>query len=169
VDLQSSTSQDSLYIEAYEWTKHAPLSDWHMQDATPEERQRVAARLHAPQADSLYCQTVSYQCDIKMPNVLLSYIHIGTFRGAVHKIVCVDTARVYTIVNLSSFPVVNSIEIRSVMSVDRASETVHVETDAEYAIPWYLEFLTATSEAILLASYKDEVEETVRQMCRASG
>jgi len=169
VDLLSSTSQDSLYIEAYEWTKHAPLSNWHMRDTTPDERQRVAEVFRTPRGAPLYCQTVSYQCEIKIPEVLLAYIHIGKFRGAVHKVICADAARVYTIIVLSSFLVVNNIEIHSVMSVDRASETVHVQIEAEYTIPWYLTWLTATFEAILLASYKDEVEETVRQMCRASG
>jgi len=164
----SSTSQDSLYIEAYEWTKHAPLSDWQMRDATPEERRRMVLVFKTPAGNvpSLYCQSVSYKCDIKMPKVLLSYIHIGTFNGQVHKIICADASRVYTIVNLSSFPVVGDVEIHSELSVDRKTESVHVAIKAEYDVPWYLTWLTSTSEKILLASYNDELLESVKQMCR---
>jgi len=164
----SSTSQDSPYIEAYEWTKHAPLSDWQMRDATPEERKRMVLVFKPPIGDvpSLYCQSVSYKCDIKMPKVLLSYIHIGTFNGQVHKIICADDSRVYTIVDLSSFPVVGVVEIHSELSVERKTESVHVVTEAEYEIPWYLTWLTSMSEKILLESYNDKLRESVKQMCR---
>ena len=170
LDLMSSTSQDSLYIEAYEWTKHAPLSDWEMRDATPEERKRMVLVFNTPSGDvpSLYCQSVSYKCDIKMPKMLLSYIHIGTFNGQVQKIICADTSRVYTIVYLSSFPVVGKIEIHSELVGNRKTESVHVVTDAQFEIPWYLTWLTATSEKILIASYYDELLESVKQMCRSS-
>ena len=89
-------SQDILYNEAYEWTKHVPIHHWKYTDlaanVTKYEEltatRGVRRALNTDPYEQLKCVAVSYTGAVQIPNALDTYLDIGHFEAHVHKTVC---------------------------------------------------------------------------------
>jgi len=157
---------ETLHGEAFEWTQHTPLKDWHfspisLADSGMQNNEWYDMLLEAQ------CVRVSYSSAVRMPAVLQQYTSLGNFRTKIVKVTCVQADVVLNDIHLSEIPFVRRVHISSKMRF--ADGVVVTSMRAEYALPWYLRFLQNTAQSVLTRSYTDEIQATVHQLCVAPG
>ena len=165
-------SQDILYNEAYEWTKHVPIHHWKYAElaANATEFAELAATrgvrraLNTDAYEQLKCVAVSYTGAVQIPNALDTYLDIGHFEAHVHKTVCASPHTIYSNVTLGNIPVVGSVHLVCVQYLRaNTDDTVVTKCKSEYDLPWLLLWFDA--ESMIYKSYRAEVRASLHQIC----
>jgi len=155
--------QASLYGEAFTWTKHAALADWHFESVTVSSSGLLDNPLGVDVDPAAECVRVSYSASVRMPAVLREYTSLGDFRTVVQKTTCGFHNVVLNQVFVHKLPFIGTVEMNSAMRFE--STRMFTAVHAQYTLPWYIDFMRHIAESIVVKSYAEEITATMEQLC----
>ena len=143
-DVGRALRNSTLYEQVYMWMRERDVEDWNYS---------TAVRMNGSTA--MECATVTYDTFIDSPTFFAQFLR--NFKMSMHfpigvrKEVCVEGASVVETATVS-VPVIHELSMTSRYEV--GADEVHSTLEAEYHVPWYIDFLMYDIEQHLRQNFQ---------------
>jgi hypothetical protein len=158
-DVGLALRNSTLYEQVYVWMHEKHVENWNYS---------TAVRVNGSVATE--CATVSYDTFIDSPTFFAQFLR--NFRMTMHfpigvrKEVCVEGATVVETATVS-VPVIHELSMTSRYEV--GADEVRSTLDAEYHVPWYIDFLMYDIEQHLRQNFALKLDSVARSLCAPRG
>jgi hypothetical protein len=149
----------TLYEQVYVWMHEKDVQNWNYSRAVRHNG-----------STEIECATVTYDTFIDSPTFFAQFLR--NFHMALHfpinvrKEVCVDGGAVEETATVS-VPLIHELSLSSRYEVQ--AETVRSSLDAQYSVPWYINFLIYDIEQHLHGSFKLKLDSFAQSLCAPRG
>jgi hypothetical protein len=144
----------TLYAQVYEWIHHHEVTDW------------TYATLLPLNGTDTRCAVVSYKTFVQSPTFfarLLSNFHmLLQFPIEVHKTVCVIGEAVVEDATIT-VPLLH--ELTMAARYEPQDGQINSTIDAQYTLPWYIDFLVSDVSDHLRSNFKEKVDAVAHTLC----
>jgi hypothetical protein len=144
----------TLYSQVYAWMNQREVSDW------------TYAMLVPVNGTDTRCAAVAYKTFVQSPTFfarLLSNFHmLLQFPIEVHKTVCVVGGAVVEDA-VVSVPLIHQLTMAA--RYEPQENQINSTLDAEYALPWYIDFLVADVSEHLRSNFKHKIDTVAHALC----
>ena len=158
-DVGLALRNSTLYEQVYVWMHEKDVENWNYS---------TAVRMNGSTASE--CATVTYDTFIDSPTFfaqILRNLHMAfRFPIGVRKEVCVHGGTVEERATVT-VPLIHELSMTSRYEVE--AETVRSSLDAEYSVPWYINFLIYDIEEHLRVNFKLKLDSFARSLCAPRG
>ena len=158
-DVGRALRNSTLYEQVYVWMHEKDVENWKYSTAVLVNGSRETE-----------CATVTYDTFIESPTFfaqMLRNFHMSLrFPIGVRKEVCADGPSVVETATVT-MPLIHELSITSRYEVQ--AERVHSWLDAEYHVPWYIDFLMYDIEQHLRKNFKEKLDSVAQSLCAGRG
>jgi len=154
-DVGLALRNSTLYEQVYVWMHEKDVENWNYSRAVRHNG-----------SSEIECATVTYDTFIDSPTFFSQFLanfHMAfRFPIGVRKEVCVDGATVAETATVT-VPLMHELAMSSRYEVE--AETVRSSLDAEYSVPWYINFLVYDIEEHLRLNFKLKLDSVAQSLC----
>ena len=158
-DIGLALRNSTLYEQVYVWMHEKEVENWNYSTAMKANGSREVP-----------CATVAYDTYVESPTFfaqMLRNLQMSMrFPIGVRKEVCVDGETVVETATVS-VPLIHELTMTSRYEV--AADEVRSSLDAQYHVPWYVDFLVYDIEQHLKKNFKEKLDSVALSMCAARG
>ena len=158
-DVGLALRNSTLYEQVYVWMHEKDVENW---------KYSRAVRVNGSRETE--CATVTYDTFIESPTFfaqMLRNFHMSLrFPIGVRKEVCADGPSVVETATVT-MPLIHELSITSRYEVQ--AERVHSRLEAEYHVPWYIDFLMYDIEQHLRKNFKEKLDSVAQSLCAGRG
>jgi len=158
-DVSLALRNSTLYEQVYEWMHEKDVEHWNYSTAMKANGSREVP-----------CATVAYESSIASPTFfaqMLRNLQMSMdFPVGVRKEVCVDGQTVVETATVS-VPLMHELTMTSRFEVDK--DEVRSTLDAEYSVPWYVDFLVHDIDQHLRRNFKEKLDAVAQSLCAPHG
>jgi hypothetical protein len=153
-DVDHALDNATIYAQVYAWMNQREVSDW------------TYARLVPANGTDARCAAVAYKTFVQSPTFfarLLSNFHmLLQFPIEVHKTVCVDGGAVVEDA-VVTVPLLHQLTMAA--RYEPQDGQINSTLDAQYTLPWYIDFLVADLSEHLRSNFKHKIDTVAHTLC----
>jgi hypothetical protein len=158
-DIRLALRNSTLYEQVYVWMHERDVENWNYSRAV---------RVNGSAATE--CATVTYDTFVESPTFfaeMLRSLHMSMrFPIGVRKEVCVEGDSIAETATVT-VPLIHELSMTSRYEVE--AEAVHSWLDAQYHVPWYIDFFVYDIEQHLRRNFENKLDSVAQSLCTPRG